>query len=66
MIHQSFPSEIHEKLKVYVYIYVDTSGEEEDIIYVGKGKGNRCFAHLKSEGGDAKSEAIRKLDDAGP
>lgn len=65
MIHQSFPSEIHKKLDAYVYIYVDTSREEEKIIYVGKGRGNRCFAHLKSEGVDEKSKAIRKLSKAG-
>jgi uncharacterized protein len=36
-----FSSEIIRKLKNYVYIYTDP--ENNEIFYVGKGKGDRVF-----------------------
>jgi len=40
-----FTSEIIKEIKYYVYLLSDPiSGE---IFYVGKGKGNRVFAHFK-------------------
>jgi uncharacterized protein len=61
MIHKSFPQEIHKDLGHYVYVYVDTSFEEEEIFYVGKGKDNRCFSHLSSIADDDKTAHIEKL-----
>ncbi len=64
MIHKSFPKDIHEELESYVYVYVDTSEPEEKIFYVGKGRGDRCFSHLKTESDDDKSDRITALVDA--
>lgn len=61
--NKSFPKSIHEKLAFYVYIYVDTSNNLEKVVYVGKGKGNRCFDHLDSS--DIKSENIESLIKSG-
>jgi hypothetical protein len=61
MKYQSFPSAMHTDLNHYVYVYVDTSAAVEKVIYVGKGVGNRCFAHLKTSTEDPKSTTIRGL-----
>lgn len=65
MDNHSFPFAIHADLGHYVYIYVDISQDEERIFYVGKGQGNRCFAHLKSEVESDKSAQIGKLRTSG-
>lgn len=44
---QSFPSEVVEKLRTYVYRLIDPRNGET--FYVGKGKGNRVFAHIRAE-----------------
>ena len=41
---QTIPRSVTEKLAYYVYAYVRTS--DEQIRYVGKGKGQRALAHL--------------------
>jgi uncharacterized protein len=41
---QSFPAEVVEKLKTYVYRLIDLRNGET--FYVGKGQGNRVFAHM--------------------
>lgn len=61
MINKSFPQEIHKELGSYVYVYVDTTYEEEKIFYVGKGKDNRCFAHMASLADDEKTNQIKEL-----
>jgi hypothetical protein len=38
--------EFFETLGQYVYKYVD---EEGDVLYIGKGNGDRCLSHLKSK-----------------
>lgn len=43
----SFPPEVVEKLRSYVYRLIDPRNGET--FYVGKGKGNRVFAHIRSE-----------------
>lgn len=53
-----FTANIIQELKYYVYIYSDPDTGEP--FYVGKGTGNRCFAHLFQEG---NSEKIQKLHD---
>lgn len=42
----AFPSSIHETLAYYVYAYIDTSNQK--YVYIGKGKDNRCFSHVKA------------------
>jgi hypothetical protein len=44
---QSFSPEVIEKLKTYVYRLIDPRNGET--FYVGKGKGNRVFAHIRAE-----------------
>lgn len=44
---QSFPPEVAEKLKTYVYRLIDPRNGET--FYVGKGVGNRVFAHVRAD-----------------
>lgn len=50
---ENFSSEVIEKLRYYVYRLIDPRNGET--FYVGKGKGNRIFAHAK---GDVESDAL--------
>ena len=43
---KSFSSKIIKELGYYVYALVNP--KNENIFYIGKGKGNRCFQHLKN------------------
>jgi hypothetical protein len=55
-----FPPELHETLKFYVYIYIDPA--TEDPFYIGRGQGDRAFAHLNETDRNEKNlriEAIR-------
>jgi uncharacterized protein len=59
-----FSPEMTDILKSYVYIYVDPRNGEP--FYVGRGRGNRSFAHLNERGKMkkiAKITAIRKFGD---
>lgn len=51
-----FPTNIISKIGYYVYIYVDPRNDE--IFYVGKGKGNRCFSHLSDS---SDTEKVKRL-----
>ena len=51
-----FTPEIIEKLGHYVYLYLDPDTDE--IFYIGKGIGNRVFAHLSDS---AESEKTRRI-----
>lgn len=53
-----FPKNVIENLKNYVYIYSDPLTEK--IFYVGKGKGNRVFDHLKDK---KECEKVTYLND---
>ena len=53
-----FPPSIHNNLKSYVYIYIDPRTDE--IFYVGKGKGDRCFSHLAE---DSEKEKVKRIKD---
>ncbi len=53
-----------DKLKTYVYAYCKIDNENRRIpIYIGKGKGSRCLAHLKNltTKTDTKSKKILEL-----
>ena len=66
---QSFPSEIIKKLRTYVYRLIDPRNGET--FYVGKGKGDRVFSHMRAEDGlgddeiNKKFERIRQIRNAG-
>ena len=57
---QSFPPEVAGKLKTYVYRLIDPRNGET--FYVGKGKGNRVFAHIRAEiEGDDLGEKLKRI-----
>lgn len=66
---ESFPEEVARQLKTYVYRLIDPRNGET--FYVGKGKGNRVFSHVRAEEGlegdelDNKLMRIRKIRLAG-
>jgi uncharacterized protein len=43
----SFPPEVAARLGTYVYRLIDPRSGET--FYVGKGRGNRVFAHIRAE-----------------
>ena len=61
----AFPPEVIQKLGTYVYRLIDPRNGET--FYVGKGKGNRVFAHMRGEQGiegddlDNKTARIRQI-----
>lgn len=67
---QAFPPEVVAKLKSYVYRLIDP--RDGETFYVGKGKGNRVFAHIRAEENlrddgvlDNKFKRIREIHLAG-
>lgn len=66
---ESLPPEVGQRLKTYVYRLIDPRNVET--FYVGKGTGNRVFAHIRGEGGledeeiDARLKRIRQIRLAG-
>ena len=58
-----FSPKVREKLKFYVYLYTDPRTGKP--FYIGKGQGNRCFAHLKDIAHTDKTQAIRELNKLG-
>lgn len=56
----SFPPEVIAKLQYYVYRLIDPRNAET--FYIGKGKGNRVFAHAQGEiEGDSLSEKMTRI-----
>ena len=58
-----FPRSIHDELGYYVYAYIDVSDSGEKYVYVGKGKADRCFSHLREakRGDSEKDRTIFRL-----
>jgi enterochelin esterase-like enzyme len=59
---EAFPPEVADRLKTYVYRLIDPRNGET--FYVGKGKGNRVFAHVRAEQnleGDELGNKLKKL-----
>lgn len=44
MTKNTFAASVTEKIEFYVYLLIDP--RDEAVFYVGKGTGNRCFAHV--------------------
>lgn len=58
-----FSSPVIKALKYYVYLYIHPITEE--IFYVGKGQGNRVFAHLDDPKESAKTQMIWEIQSQG-
>ena len=56
----SFPQEVIDKIQWYVYRLIDPRNGET--FYVGKGKGNRIFAHIRQEASVKLDELDPKLE----
>ena len=57
-----FSPKVVEQLRFYVYVYIDPRNERP--FYIGKGKGNRVFAHLAADDDSEKTRILRELADA--
>lgn len=60
---QSFSASVAHRLRHYVYLYINPI--DEQVFYVGKGRGNRAFVHLDDPGPSAKAELIAEIRQAG-
>ena len=59
---ESFPADISDKLRTYVYRLIDPRNGET--FYVGKGPGNRVFSHIRDEQdleGDDLTNKVKRL-----
>lgn len=56
-----FPPNVSKELKFYVYKLIDPRNGQ--VFYVGKGKGNRVFHHIRDELKSAKSELFKDDDE---
>ena len=54
-----FPPEVAERLRSYVYLYIDPRNQQ--VFYIGKGVGNRAFAHLDEQGESEKLARIASI-----
>lgn len=58
----SFPPDVVDKLKIYVYRLIDPRNGET--FYVGKGKGNRVFSHIRGDlEGDDLDDKLSRIRD---
>ncbi len=58
-VRHRFSHKATELLRYYVYLYVDPRNDE--VFYVGKGKGNQAFSHLKARTDHEKVRVLREL-----
>lgn len=58
-----FNGPIQDNIKYYVYLYIDPRNNQ--IFYVGKGRGNRAFSHLKERSKSEKNLRIRDIQNEG-
>lgn len=62
-MNSSLVPAVEERLKFYVYLYIDP--RNDTVFYVGKGRGNRIFDHLNDTSESEKRRVIRELYAAG-
>jgi hypothetical protein len=62
---KKFPSNIHQKLKNYIYALYDPANSSELPFYVGRGVGDRVFSHLKESHNDEVQEMIKSIRSRG-
>ncbi len=55
----SFPQKVREQLKHYVYLYTDPRTDRP--FYIGQGRGNRIFSHLKDNRETDKTKVLNEL-----
>jgi hypothetical protein len=58
-IKDEITPEVTKILKSYVYVYIDPRNGKP--FYIGKGKGNRLFAHLKDQSDIEKVAQIAEI-----
>lgn len=54
-----FSPQVIEKLDYYVYLYINPN--DDSVFYVGKGHGNRVFAHLDDQQESRKVQVLDQL-----
>lgn len=59
MSRRKLSPSVVEKLGYYVYLYINPLNSS--VFYVGKGKGNRVFDHLKDESESQKASTLREI-----
>ena len=63
---ESFPSDVTRKLKTYVYRLIDPRNGKT--FYVGKGRVNRVFSHIRAEEtleGDEINNKLKRIREIG-
>jgi uncharacterized protein len=61
--HNRFSAGVRTKLDYYVYLLIDPTNDE--VFYVGKGKGNRAFCHTADDSNPELSKRIKSINRKG-